>query len=155
MLAAMAVTCPCFRWGLGASQHAIGHQPAYLKWGKQVGDLAKVDLCRRTVIEYGERKEALVVMVSHRRHISRFFCRYGTVRQVMRAAQVIDAAAFGVAQGMVGEQELSRLLFRIPAFVDVRVVLQRKVFECFFYDFGRSICIHTEDSIVISKLFHC
>jgi hypothetical protein len=46
---------------------------------------------------------------------------------MLRAAQVIGAAAFGIAQALVGEQDLSHPLLRILAFVDVRVELQCEI----------------------------
>src|SRR6266700_1595463 len=132
MLAAMAVICPCPGRILCAAQHALLFQPAYLPGGKQIRELAQVDLCWRTLVEDGERIGALPVVVSRRRDVSGSFCRYGTARYVLRAAQVIGAAALGIDQGLLGEQELSHPLLRILTFVDVRVVLQRQVVEGFF-----------------------
>src|SRR6266849_9500983 len=139
MLAAMAVICPCHGWSLRAAQHALLFQPAYLTGGKQIRDLAQVDLCWRTVGQDGERIVALAVVASRRRHVSSIFFWYGTARHVYRAAQVIGAATFGINRCLVCEQDLPHLLLRILAFVYVRVVLQRQVFECFFNSLGRSI----------------
>src|SRR5437870_12256351 len=96
MMAAMAVICPCHGWSLRAAQHALLFQPAYLPGGKQIRDLAQVDLCRRTLVEDGERIGALAVVASRRRHVSVLCCRYETARHVFRAAQFIGAAAFGI-----------------------------------------------------------
>ena len=49
----------------------------------------------------------------------------------------------------------ARSLLRILAFVDVRVVLVRQVFEFFFNNLGWSIRINAQHRVVISKLFHC
>src|SRR5258708_38218000 len=155
MMAAMAVICPSPGRSLRTTQHALLFQSAYLTGGKQIRDLAQVDLCWRTIVEGGERKGALAVMASRRRHISGSFCRYGKARSMFRAAQVIDAAAFGINQRLVCEQDLSHPLLRILAFVDVRVVLQRQVFEGFFNTLGRSMCIDAQHCVVISNLFHC
>src|SRR3989454_7737482 len=154
-MAAMAVIGPCHRRSLRAAHHALLFQPAYLTGGKQIRDLAQVDLRWRTVVEYGERIGALAVAASRRRHVSGIFSRYGTAWHVFRAAQIIAAAALGIDQCLVCEQELSHSLLCILAFVDVRVVLQRQVFKCFFNTLGRSIRIDAQHSVVISKPFHC
>src|SRR5713226_3882491 len=96
MLAAMAVICPCHRRSLRAAQHALLFQPAHLTGGKQIRDLAQVDLCWQIIVEWGERKVALAVVASRRRHVSGIFCPYGTSRHVFRATLVIGAAAFGI-----------------------------------------------------------
>src|SRR6266478_7421595 len=132
MLAAMAVISPCHGRSLRASQLALHFQPAYLPGGKQIGDLAQIDLCWNTLVESGERIEALAVAASRRRHLSVLFCRYGATRRVCCAAHVIGATAFGVDQCLVCEQELSHPLLRILTFVYVRVVLQCQVLESFF-----------------------
>src|SRR2546430_113008 len=123
MLAAMAVIGPCHGWSLRAAQHALLLQLAYLSGGKQIGDLAQIDLCRYILIEGGERIVALAVAACRRRHLSVLFYRDGTARHVFRAAQVIGAAAFGIAQCLVGEQDLSHPLLGVLTFVYVRVVL--------------------------------
>jgi hypothetical protein len=61
MLAAMAVIYPCYGWSIRAAQPALHFQPAYLPGGKQIGDLAQIDLCWRTLVEGGERIVALAV----------------------------------------------------------------------------------------------
>ncbi len=139
MLAAMAVIYPCHGRSLRAAQHPLLLQPAYLPGGKQIRDLAQVDLYWRIPVESGERIGALAVAASRRRHLSVLFCRYGTARPVFRVAQIIGAAAFGIDQSLVCEQDLSHPLLRILTFIYVRVVLQRQVFECFFNHLGRSI----------------
>src|SRR6266702_7907113 len=123
MLAAMAVICPCPGRILCAAQHALLFEPAYLPGGKQIRELAQVNLCWRILVEDGERIGALAVVVSRSRHVSGSSRQYGTAQHVFRSAQVIGAAAFGIDQGLVGEQELSHPLLRILAFVDVRLVL--------------------------------
>ena len=155
MMAAMAVICLCHGWSLRAAQHALLFQPVYFAGGEQIRDLTQVDLCWRTVVEYGERIVALAVMAGGRRYVGGIFCRYGSAHHVFRAAQVISSAAFGIDQCLVCEQDFSHPLFRILAFVYVRVVLQRPVFECFFNDLGRGIRIDVQYRVVISKLFHC
>src|SRR5438270_8307901 len=117
MLAAMAVICPCPGRSLRSAQHTLLFEPAYLPGGKQIRELAQVDLCWRTLVEDGERIGALTVVASRRRHVSGSFSRYGTARHVFRAVQVIGAAAFGIDQSLVGEQELSHPLLRILSFV--------------------------------------
>src|SRR5436853_784426 len=128
MMAAMAVICSCNGRSLRAAQHALLFQPAYFTGGKQIGDLAEVDLCWRTVVECGERIVAPAVVAGRRRHVSGIFCWYKTARHVSRAAPVIGPAAVGIDQCLVCEQDLSHPLLRILAFVYVRVVLQRLVF---------------------------
>src|SRR5258708_9662621 len=122
MLAAMAVIGPCHGRSLRAAQHALLFQPAYLTGGKQIRDLAQVDLCWRTVGQDGKRIGALAVVASRRRHISSIFCRYGTARHVFRAAQVIGATTFGIDQGLALEQDLSHPLLLILAFLYFQVV---------------------------------
>ena len=155
MMAAMAVICLCHGWSLRAAQHALLFQPVYFTGGKQVRDLTQVDLCWRTVIEYGEGIVAPSVVAGRGRHVGGIFRWYGSTQHVFRTAHVIISAAFGVDQCLVCEQDFSHPLLRILAFVYVRVVLQRPVFECFFNDLGRGIRIDVQYRVVISKLFHC
>ncbi len=82
MLAAMAVIDPCHGRSLRAAQHALPFQSAYLPGGKQIGDLAQIDLCWNTLVESGERIGALAVAASRRRYLSVLFCRYGAARHV-------------------------------------------------------------------------
>src|SRR5437667_2591939 len=51
MMAAMAVTGLCHRRSLRAAQHALLFQPAYFTGGKQIRDLAQVDLCWHIIFE--------------------------------------------------------------------------------------------------------
>src|SRR5260370_24373652 len=95
MLAAMAVISSCHGRSLRAAQHPLLLQPAYLPGGKQIRDLAQVDLYWRIPVESGERIGALAVAASRRRHLSVPCCRYGTARYVFRVAQIIGAAALG------------------------------------------------------------
>ena len=67
MMAAMAVICLCHGGSLRAAQHALLFQLAYLTGGKQIRDLAQVDLCWHIIVEWGERKVALAVVASRRR----------------------------------------------------------------------------------------
>src|SRR5437764_15105386 len=117
MMAAMAVIYSCYRRSLRAAQHALLFQSAYLTGRKQIRNLAQVDLCWCTVVESGERIGALAVVVSIRRYVSGIFCRYGTARHASRTTQVIGAAAFGIDQCLVCEQDLSHPLLRLHFFV--------------------------------------
>src|SRR5215470_15467963 len=128
----MAIISSCPGRSFSAAQQALLFQPAYLTGGKQIRELPQVDLCWSILVEYRERIVTLAVVASRRRHTRGVCCRYGTARHVLRAAQVIGVASFGIAQGLVGEQDLSHPLLGVLAFVDVRMVLQRQVFEGFF-----------------------
>src|SRR5438270_11361268 len=102
MLAAMAVPGPCHGGSLRAAQHALLFQPACLPGGKQIRDLAQVDLYWRIVAEDGERIGALAVVASRGRQVSVLCCRYETARHVLRATQFIGSAALGFDQCLVG-----------------------------------------------------
>src|SRR2546423_10185136 len=115
MMAAMAVICLCHGWSLRAAQHALLFQPVYFTGGKQVRDLTQVDLCCRTVVEYGERIVALAVVAGRGRHVGGIFRLYGSTQHVFRTAHVINFAAVRGDQSLVCEQEFSHPLLRLLA----------------------------------------
>src|SRR5437899_1541768 len=100
MLAAVTIICSCPGRCLRAAQHTLLFEPAYLPRGKQIRELAQIDLCWRILVEDGERIGALAVVVSRRRHVSGSFCQYRTAQYVFRSVQVIGTAAFGIDQGL-------------------------------------------------------
>src|SRR2546430_14385420 len=99
MMAAMAVICLCHGWSLRAAQHALLFQPVYFTGGKQVRDLTQVDLCWRTVVEYGERIVALAVVAGRGGHVGGIFLRDGSAHHVFRAGPVISSGGVGVGCG--------------------------------------------------------
>src|SRR5260370_8307875 len=98
MLAAMAVIGPCHGRSLRAAQHALLFQPAYLTGGKQIRDLAQVDLCWRTVGQDGECIGALAVVASRRRHVRTIFFWYRPPRHLYRPPQALGAPSFRTNQ---------------------------------------------------------
>src|SRR5437660_12417265 len=101
MVAAMAVICLCHGGSLRAAQHALLFQPVYFTGGKQVRDLTQVDLCWRTVVEYGERIVALAVVAGSGRHVGGIFRWYASTPHFVRSAHSITSAVFDDVKSLV------------------------------------------------------